>query len=252
MPYVPYVPRMHTLLTAHVPYEAGTHPAWRPGRPGNVRTARTSLGRAARTACRVVQHRRRAKQRHLVITPTTGGVQSSVQRFKADAGAWASATPWLPPADAAVTLSLEGVSSLLRCPQKRPAQFHVLPGCLLPAEARAIHEDASATHASRQALMSTPTPTPTHTHTHNPSPNPSRQAQMSTPTPNPNPTPDPSPTHTHNPSPNPSRQAQMAFVLRQRIAEKEEEQVRVRVRVRKRSRLGLGLGLGREAGEPRP
>ena len=168
MPYVPYVPRMHTLLTAHVPYEAGTHPAWRPGRPGNVRTARTSLGRAARTACRVVQHRRRAKQRHLVITPTTGGVQSSVQRFKADAGAWASATPWLPPADAAVTLSLEGVSSLLRCPQKRPAQFHVLPGCLLPAEARAIHEDASATHASRQA--------------------------------------------------------QMAFVLRQRIAEKEEKQ----------------------------
>jgi hypothetical protein len=82
-----------------------------------------------------------------------GGAQSSVQRFRADSSAWASATPWRPPPDAAVTLSLEGVSSLLRCPQQRPAQFHVLPGCLRPAEARAIHEDASATHDSRQAQM---------------------------------------------------------------------------------------------------
>ena len=82
-----------------------------------------------------------------------GGAQSSVQRFRADSTAWASATAWRPPPDAAVTLSLEGVSSLLRCPQQRPAQFHVLPGCLRTAEARAIHEDASATHDSRQAQM---------------------------------------------------------------------------------------------------
>lgn len=82
-----------------------------------------------------------------------GGAQSSVQRFKADSTAWASATPWRPPHDAAVTLSLEGVSSLLRCPKQRPAQFHVLPGCLRPEEARDIHEDASATHDSRQAQM---------------------------------------------------------------------------------------------------
>ena len=83
--------------------------------PGALSAVRMSLGRVVRTAYRVVQHRRCAEQRHLVITLTTGGVQSSVQRFKADASAWASATPWLPPADAAVTLSLEGVSSLLRC-----------------------------------------------------------------------------------------------------------------------------------------
>jgi len=80
-----------------------------------------------------------------------GGAQSSVQRFREDSTAWASATPWRPPADAAVTLSLAGVSSLLRCPQPRPAQFHVLPGCLRPAEARAIHDDASATHDRQQA-----------------------------------------------------------------------------------------------------
>ena len=54
-----------------------------------------------------------------------GGAQSSVQRFREDSTAWASATPWRPPADAAVTLSLAGVSSLLRCPQPRPVRDRV-------------------------------------------------------------------------------------------------------------------------------
>ena len=109
-------------------------------------------------ACNQARCRRSARVAAMPSTAGTachrsdaGGAQSSVQRFREDSTAWASATPWRPPADAAVTLSLAGVSSLLRCPQPRPAQFHVLPGCLRPAEARAIHDDASATHDRQQA-----------------------------------------------------------------------------------------------------
>ena len=79
-----------------------------------------------------------------------GGGGGNVRPFDITSQAWASATSWQPPPGPA-TLTLRGISSLLRCPHARPAQIHIVPRCLGADEARSVQENARVTHSSLEA-----------------------------------------------------------------------------------------------------
>lgn len=69
---------------------------------------------------------------------------TSFRSLDTAADAWAGAQSWQPPARRTASLAVAGVSSVLRCPHKRSARFHIISGCLAREEAASIHANARA------------------------------------------------------------------------------------------------------------